>query len=313
MTAPAALRCAGLTRCFGSITAIDRVSLTVPQGTVLALVGANGAGKSTLLHLMLGLQAPTNGTIDVFGQAVHRDNQRQQDRISYLSDDDSVDRGLRVQQFANYRGAINRRFDRACFDALAKRAGIRHEQRLGDLSRGQRTSLLIAAALANDPELLILDDPTVGLDASARRDVIEAIIATARRPGRTVIFSTHQVEDIDRVADRLAILDRGTLIADASLDEFRSAIRRTLLRFPSPPPQPGPGVLAWHVEGDVVEAITVIPDGDIDRWATSCGASSVQPLPLNLDAALTAYLTPHRTPLSTVIDQLPPTHTKNIP
>ncbi len=311
MTAPAALRCAGLTRCFGQKIALDRVSLTVPQGTILALVGTNSAGKSTLLQLILGLLAPTNGTIEVFGQPVRRDNQRQQERISYLCDADSVDPGLRVQQFANYRRAMNSRFDQTSFDVLAKRAGIQRDQRLGELSRGQRTSLFIAAALANDPDLLILDDPTAGLDVSARRDVIEAILATARRPGRTVIFSTHQVEDVDRVADRLAILDRGALIADVTLDEFRSSIHRILLGFSSLPPTPRPGVLSWHVDGNAVEAIAVIPDGDIDQWAASCGASTVQSLPLNLDTALTAYLSPHRTLISTTIDTVLPTLERN--
>ncbi len=303
MTA-AAIVCTGLTRCFGQQVAIDRVSFAVPSGTILGLLGRNGAGKTTLLRMILGLLRPTNGSIQVLGQPADSIDQAHRSRIGFLAEDHPVHAWMTVRGLARFHAAVFPRFDDAVFASLIQRAGLPVRARLGRLSRGQRASACLAATIAADPDLLILDDPGLGLDTAARRDLLDAILETVRRPGRTVILSSHHMADIDRVADRVAVLDGGVLRADCTLDRFRSAIRRFVFHLAAPlQPLNLPGLLTWSAEGDAIDAIVVAPDVDPDALAQAIGARSVREVPVNLDDMCTAYTGP-RSPRQTLSSTL---------
>jgi ABC-2 type transport system ATP-binding protein len=300
----AAIVCSGLTRCFGQHVAIDRVSLTVPCGTILGLLGRNGAGKTTLLRLILGLLRPTNGSIQVLGHPAESTSQAHRSRIGFLAEDHPVHAWMTVRGLGRFHAAAFPRFDDAVFTSLIQRAALPPRARLGRLSRGQRASACLAATIAADPDLLILDDPGLGLDTAARRDLLDAILETVRRPGRTVILSSHQMADIDRVADRIAVLDGGVLRADCTLDRFRSAVRRFVFHLTTPfQPLRLPGLLTWSAEGDAVDAIVVAPDIHPDALAQAIGARSVREVPVTLDDICTAYTGP-RSPRPTLASTL---------
>jgi ABC-2 type transport system ATP-binding protein len=291
----AAIVCSGLTRCFGQHIAVDRINLTVPSGTILGLLGRNGAGKTTLLRMILGLLRPTNGSIQVLGQPAESTDQAHRSRIGFLAEDHPVHAWMTVRGLARFHAAVFPRFDHAVFASLIQRAGLPLRDRLGSLSRGQRASACLAATIAADPDLLILDDPGLGLDTAARRDLLDAILETVRRPGRTVILSSHHMADIDRVSDRVAVLDGGVLRADCTLDRFRASIRRFVFHLSTPlQPQRLPGLLTWSVEGDAVDAIVVAHDATPDALAQAIGASAVREVPVTLDEICTAYTGPRR-------------------
>ena len=294
MTMPAVV-CAGATRCFGRRIAVDRVDLVIPTGTILGLLGPNGAGKTTLLRLILGLLRPTAGTVQVLGQSALATDAAFRGRVGFLAEDHPVHAWMTVAGLAAHHRAFFPRFDQAVFSSLVARAGLAPRTRLGGLSRGQRASACLAATIAADPDLLVLDDPGLGLDPAARRDLLEGILATVRRPGRTVILSSHQMADIDRVADRIAVLDGGVLRADCTLDRFRAAVRRLVFRFPGAAPEPElPGLLSCIISGNELDAVVVMPDADPDALARTLGASAVRAVPLSLEEAFTAYTGPRR-------------------
>jgi len=291
----AAITCSGLTRCFGNRMAVDRIDLVVPTGAILGLLGRNGAGKTTLLRLMLGLLRPTNGRVDVLGLPAETTDATHRGRIGFLAEDHPVHTWMTVGGLAHHHRAFFPRFDQAVFDSLINRAGLAPRARLGRLSRGQRASACLAATIAGDPDLLILDDPGLGLDTAARRDLLDAILETVRRPGRTVILSSHHMADIDRVADRIAVLDGGILRANCTLDRFRSAIRRFVFHFDAPPREPTlPGLLTWTSDGNDLDVMVVAPDVQPDILAQSIGARSVREVPASLEDICTAYTGPRR-------------------
>ncbi|HKX65353.1 MAG TPA: ABC transporter ATP-binding protein [Rhizomicrobium sp.] len=196
------------------------LDLTVPRGAVLAFVGPNGAGKTTTLDLMMGMGAPDRGEIGVLGMAMPRDEVMIKSRVAYVSPDlnftpwGSVGRALDfVRGF--YPGWDGQRCDR-----LLKEFSIARKERIAALSFGARIKLSLVMALSRDAELLLLDEPTVGLDVNARLLLFREILDFVKRQERAAIISSHQLSDLQRLADRVAILNKGRLIASGRMDEL---------------------------------------------------------------------------------------------
>lgn len=223
-----------LFRRFGRKVALDRVSLEVPKGVVFGLVGENGAGKTTLIRHLLGLLRPQSGRVRVFGLDPAEAPEAVLGRIGYLSEDRDLPNWTRVRELMTYTSAFYPTWDPRYAEELRKKLDLDPEARVRNLSRGERAKAGLLVALAYRPELLILDEPSAGLDAVVRRHILSAIIRTVADEGRTVIFSSHLLDEVERVADRIAMIDHGKIVLSGPLDEIKSGHRLLALRFEEP-------------------------------------------------------------------------------
>jgi ABC-2 type transport system ATP-binding protein len=252
-----------LSRRFGATAALQDVSVEVGRGSVFGLVGENGAGKSTLLKHLLGLWRAETGTVRVFGKDPVKDPVSVLGRIGYLSEQPDLPGWMRVVELLRYMQAFYPRWDAQYADQLRERFGLDAEARIRTLSKGQHARLGLIAAEAHRPDLLILDEPSSGLDPIVRRDILEAIIRTVTDEGRTVIFSSHLLDEVERVSDHLAMLHHGTLRFCAPLDVIKARHRRISLHFEQPQTN----------QPNVPGAIRV--DGAGREWTVICDAARI--------------------------------------
>jgi ABC-2 type transport system ATP-binding protein len=223
-----------LSRRFGSKAALKDISLYVPRGSVFGLVGENGAGKTTLIKHLLGLLRPQLGSVTVFGQDPVAEPVAVLKRIGYLSEQPDLPGWMRVDEFIRYTKAFYPTWDSTYAEALRKQFGLEAAARLKTLSKGQQAKAGLLAAQAHRPDLLLLDEPSSGLDPVVRHEILEAVIRTVAEEGRTVFFSSHLLEEIERVCDCIAMLHRGELVFCGALDEIKSRYRQFVLRFEAP-------------------------------------------------------------------------------
>ena len=202
-----------LTRVFGRVCAVQSASFEVPQGTVLGLLGENGAGKSTLLKLLAGHLKPTSGTATVLGRPVSPPDPARWLRLGYVSQSRYLPAWMTAAECLRFARALRPTWDDARVAYLAERLELHLDTKVRDLSRGHYVRLQIALALAHNPEVILLDEPTSGLDPSGRRELLGLLVDAIGLGGRTVIFSSHLVEDIERMADTVAILHKGSIVA----------------------------------------------------------------------------------------------------
>lgn len=279
-----------LSRSFGKKIALDDVSVSVPCGIVFGLVGENGAGKTTLIKHVLGLLVPGRGTVRVFGRNPVADPVGVLGRTGYLSEDRDLPDWMRVGELMRYTQAFFPNWDEAFAEELRQMFELDAGQEIKVLSRGQRARAGLLVALAHRPELLVLDEPSSGLDAVVRRDILTAIVRTVAEEGRTVLFSSHLLDEVERVADVVAMLHDGRLVLTGPLDEIIGAHRRLTLRFRDPPAGTPelPGAIAW--EGEELEW-NVLCNGELDRLKQSAeriGARVVDESPASLEEIFVA-------------------------
>jgi len=214
-----------LTRRFGATTALDSVSLSMPRGAVYGLVGANGAGKTTLIKHVLGLLRAEGGTVRVFGRDPVADPVGVLSRLGYLSEDNDLPGWMRVDELIRYTRAFYPAWDDAYAEELQKAFALDPSAKVRSLSKGQKARAGLLVALAYRPELLVLDEPSSGLDPIVRRDILGAIIRTIADEGRTVLFSSHLLQEVEQVADHVTMIDQGRILVSARLDEIRESHR----------------------------------------------------------------------------------------
>ncbi len=264
-----------VTRRFASTVALDRVTVAVAPGTVFGLVGENGAGKTTLIRHLLGLYRAQAGSVRVFGRDPVAEPAAVLGRIGYLSEDRDLPEWMRLDQLISYTRAFYPRWDDGFARELVAMFELSPRQKIRTLSRGQRARAALLVALAHRPELLILDEPSSGLDPSARRDILAAVVRTVADEGRAVLFSSHLLDEVQRVADRVAMLHRGRLLLDERTDELMVRHRLVTLHFPSAlaaPPQI-PGGLCWW--GRAAEW-TCLCNGELDRLREAARAAGAE-------------------------------------
>ena len=212
-----------LTRRFGNRTALDSVSLALPRGAVYGLVGANGAGKTTLIKHVLGLLRVESGSVRVFGLDPVADPVGVLSRIGYLSEENDLPGWMRVDELIRYSRAFYPAWDDAYAEALRQGFALDPAATVKSLSKGQKARAGLLVALAYRPELLVLDEPSSGLDPIVRRDILGAVLRTIADEGRTVLFSSHLLEEVEQVADHVTMISQGRIVLSAPLVAIRDS------------------------------------------------------------------------------------------
>ncbi len=223
-----------VSRRFGKTVALDDVSLNVPHGIVMGLIGENGAGKTTLIKHILGLLKAREGDVRVFGLDPVRDPVGVLGRIGYLSEMRDLPEWMRISELMRYSQPFYPDWDQAYAEELGETFELDSLQKIKTLSKGQRARTALLIALAHRPDLLLLDEPSSGLDPLVRRDIISAIIRTIAEEGRTVLLSSHLVDEVERVADSVAIIHHGQMVLIDSVDNIKETHHRLPLRFDEP-------------------------------------------------------------------------------
>jgi ABC-2 type transport system ATP-binding protein len=218
----------GLTKKFGRHNVVDDLDLDVPAGSVLGLIGPNGSGKTTIMKMLLGLVRPTSGRGLVMHHDIEQASRTVRQLTAYVPDDKSVYAGMRVEQFLRFYldffpdASLNDAMD------LLRKWNIDPRQKTHKLSRGSRLKVLFAAVFARGAPVLLLDEPTEGLDPAGAEDVLLELMRNSE--DMTTIFATHRLEDVERVCDRVAIINRGTVLVNTNLDDLRASWKRVVLR-----------------------------------------------------------------------------------
>ena len=219
------IQISNLTRRFGTKTALDSVTLSLPRGAVYGLVGANGAGKTTLIRHILGLLKAESGSVNVFGLNPVADPVGVLSRIGYLSEENDLPGWMRVNELIHYTRAFYPQWDDAYAEELRQTFALDGAAKIKTLSKGQKARAGLLVALAHRPELLVLDEPSSGLDPIVRRDILGAVLRTIAHEGRTVLFSSHLLDEVEEVADHVTMISSGRLVLSAPLEEIKSSHR----------------------------------------------------------------------------------------
>ena len=220
-----------LSRHFGEKAALADVALAVPRGVVFGLVGTNGAGKTTLIKHVLGLLRAQTGRVAVFGLDPVANPTSVLSRIGYLSEVHELPEWMRVDELLRFTRAFYPTWDESYAQSLRQTFELEGGRAVKDLSKGQHARLGLVLALAHRPELLVLDEPSSGLDPLVRRDILRAIIRTIADEGRTVLFSSHLLDEVERVADHVAIIEHGRIIENDRLESLKDKFHKVVVRF----------------------------------------------------------------------------------
>jgi ABC-2 type transport system ATP-binding protein len=226
MTAKSVVETQSLTVAYGSKLALAGVTLEVPAGSVYALLGRNGAGKSTLVRNLLGFERAQGGWARLFGLDAWRQRTRTMARVGFVPESPMVPPGMTVQEASRFCARLSPGWDQPGLDARLGRLGLDSRLPFSNLSRGQKTQVALALALGSQPELLILDDPTLGLDPVARRDLFREILEDLGERGTTVFLTTHDLAGVETVADRVGILHEGHLLVDEAMENLKDRYRK---------------------------------------------------------------------------------------
>lgn len=222
---------AGLTVRYAGRTALDDVSLTVPEGAVYALLGRNGAGKSSLMRCLLGAQRSDAGTTRLLGRDSWRERASILCDIGVVPEEPDAPPAMTVRQIARFCSRLYPRWDAAGMDERLRRFGVPVDVPFGRLSKGQKGQVALALALAPVPRLVLLDDPTLGLDPLARRAVFEELIVDLADRGTTVFLTSHDLAGVEGIADHIGVLREGRLVLNEDLESVKQRFRR--IRFPA--------------------------------------------------------------------------------
>ncbi len=218
----------GITKRYGDFTALHEVTFTVEPGSIVGLIGPNGAGKTTTLKSLLGLTG-FEGELEVSGRDPRKARHRVMDQVCFVADVGVMPRWLKVSDAEAYVGAVHPRFNRERFRLLIKSTGVLPHQRVRQLSKGMVTQLHLALVLAIEVDLLVLDEPTLGLDIIHRKAFYERLQNDYHDKKTSIIISTHQVEEIESLLTHLIFLDKGRIILDCAMDEVSEIFAEVLV------------------------------------------------------------------------------------
>ena len=292
MKHPPVIETRGLTKYFGTKCALRDLNLEVPRGCVFAFLGRNGSGKTTTIRMLLGLVRQDRGEARVLGCDSRELTPELRARIGYLTEEHQVYGWMSVRETGEFQASFYSRWNEKIFRGVIGHFGLKPEAKVKHLSRGMRAGLCLALTLAPDPDVLILDDPALGLDPVARRSLVESMIYLTRRSDRTIFFSSHDLADVERVADHIAVLDYSVLRACCPLEKFRNGVREVRLQFATPPPQlpPLPGLLQCLRTENALRATFVNLSSDTEQALRALNPLTLEVISLGLEDAFISYL-----------------------
>ena len=227
-----AIRVENLVKYFDGRCVLDGISFSVPAGCIYGLLGRNGAGKTTIIRILLGLEPPTRGRSWLLGSESSRLSPKTRGRIGCVAEGHNLIQNYKVSRLVKLCKDLSMQWNDDSFEHLMETFRLPRDRKVKDLSMGMRAQLNLAFAMAIDPELLILDDPTLGLDTVARRQFLELVIDVIQKHGgRTVLFSSHILSDVERIADRIGILSGGRLVVDCPLEQLKQRVKKLRVIF----------------------------------------------------------------------------------
>jgi ABC-2 type transport system ATP-binding protein len=225
----ACIEARALRKAFGKMVALDGIDMRVEEGRILGIIGPNGAGKTTALNAILGL-TPYQGELHVLGRDPWRERDRLMRDVSFIADVAVLPRWIRVWQALDYVAGVHPRFDRAKAEGFLAKTTIRQTSKVRELSKGMVAQLHLALILAIDARLLVLDEPTLGLDILYRKQFYDSLLNDYFDRSRTIVVTTHQVEEIEHVLTDLMFMDRGRIILQCSMEEFEGRYLEVMVR-----------------------------------------------------------------------------------
>ena len=281
-----------LSKRYGRKLALDNLDLRIPRGRIHAIVGANGAGKSTLFRILMGFMPPTAGEARILGKDSQKLTPQDRSRIGFVNEEHTLANWMRVSQVAAMQKHQYPRWNQQAYDSVIGHYNVLPEQKVGQLSRGERAGFNLALALAQGPELLVLDEPTLGLDVVAKRAFLESLLYSNAADDCTVIYCSHQMEEIERVADNLIILERGRLMHMSAPEEFTARVSHWVadVPFKGPDPRTVPGLLDVQRLDGLHHYLVLDQDDGFEHFLRASGARNVQSMPVGLDRAVNAFL-----------------------
>ena len=281
-----------LSKRYGRKLALDNLDLRIPRGRVHAIVGANGAGKSTLFRILLGFMPPSAGEARILGKDSQQLTPQDRARIGFVNEEHTLPNWMRVSQVTAMQKHQYARWNQQAFDGVIGHYHVLPEQKVGQLSRGERAGFNLALALAQRPELLVLDEPTLGLDVVAKRAFLESLLYSNAADDCTVIYCSHQMEEIERVADNLIILERGQLKNMSAPEDFTARVSHWVADVPFKGPElhSVPGLLEVQRLDGLHHYLVLDQDAGFERFLRASGARNVQSMPVSLDRAVNAFL-----------------------
>jgi ABC-2 type transport system ATP-binding protein len=246
-----------LRKTYGEVEALRGLSVQVPHGSICGFLGRNGAGKTTTIKVLLGMTRPTSGTARVFGLAAERaeDSVRIRQRTGFVSEEKDLYDVMTVDQIIRFTARFYPGWQKDLEDRYVRGFELSRDRQVRDLSRGMRTKLALLLAFSRGADLLILDEPTSGLDPAATEEVLQALVSHVASREVTVFLSSHHLNQIEQVADRVVIIDRGQAIVDGGLEDLRDSYRRVQLVFDAPAPDVtprAPGIVSTERRGRVL-------------------------------------------------------------
>jgi ABC-2 type transport system ATP-binding protein len=281
-----------LSKRYGRKLALNHLDLQVPRGRIHAIVGANGAGKSTLFRILLGFLAPTAGEARILGRDSQQLRTEDRGRIGFVNEEHTLPGWMRVDAVTAMQRRQYPRWNQPAFEQVLGHYHVLPEQKVSQLSRGERAGFNLALALAQRPELLVLDEPTLGLDVVAKRAFLESLMQSNAADDCTVIYCSHQMEEIERVADNLIILERGALVNMSPPEDFVERVRYWVadIPFTGPDPRTVPGLLEVTKIDGLHHYVVLDQHEDFAQFLRKSGARNVQSMPVSLDRAVNSFL-----------------------
>ena len=277
---------------YGRKQALDNMTLALARGGIHAVVGSNGAGKSTLFRVLLGFESADSGSARILGCDSGKLTPELRGRIGFVNEEHTLPGWMRVDELTAMQRRQYPRWNQDRYDDVIRNFNVLPSQKIAELSRGERAGVNLALALAQSPELLVLDEPTLGLDVVAKRAFLEALMFSNMSDESTIVYCSHQMEEIERVADNLVILERGRLRHMSPPAEFCERVQLWMAEFPfrEPDLRQLPGVL--HIQRiDGFTHITVFEQGeDFGARLKLMGARSAHAMPVSLDRAVNGLL-----------------------
>jgi ABC-2 type transport system ATP-binding protein len=281
------IQTAGLHKHYGAVEALRGLDLEVPAGSICGFLGKNGAGKTTTIKLLLGMARPTGGCARVFGliAADEANSVEIRRRTGFVSDEKDLYDYMDVAGMIRFTQTFYPRWNRELAARYVRSFELPVDRKVKSLSRGMRTKLALLLALCRGAELLVFDEPTSGLDPAMAEQVLQALVAHVANHGTTVFFSSHQIAEVEQIADRIAIIDRGRAVLAGGLDDLRAQFRCIQLVFDGEAPEVAPrapGVVRVRRKGRVVRIVASSGAEAIVDETRALGAISVEVQPVGL-------------------------------